>query len=68
MSVYGDSARNTYGRMIMCHMIADTAAELHEMADKIGVDRRWFQAPPPKGRPDRVRTWHVRRESGRLQL
>lgn len=28
----------------MCHMIADTAEELHAMADRIGVARRWFQA------------------------
>jgi hypothetical protein len=30
--------------MKMSHMIADTAAELHFMADAIGVQRRWFQA------------------------
>lgn len=35
-----------YGRMIMCHMVADTLDELHEMADTIGVKRRWFQCPP----------------------
>ena len=46
MSVYVDSALHAYGRMIMCHMIADTPTELHAMADKIGVARRWFQAPP----------------------
>ncbi len=28
----------------MCHMVADTLEELHEMADRIGVARRWFQA------------------------
>ena len=28
----------------MCHMLADTFAELHEMADKIGINRKWFQA------------------------
>lgn len=43
MTVYVDDMRARYGRMIMCHMIADTEAELHEMADAIGVARRWYQ-------------------------
>lgn len=43
MSVYVDSMRAGYGRMIMCHMGADTDQELHEMADKIGVARKWYQ-------------------------
>jgi alkanesulfonate monooxygenase SsuD/methylene tetrahydromethanopterin reductase-like flavin-dependent oxidoreductase (luciferase family) len=30
-------------KYVMCHMIADTDAELHAMADKIGVARKWFQ-------------------------
>ena len=46
MSVYVDKAVYGYGRMVMCHMIADTPKELHEMAAEIGVKRRWFQAPP----------------------
>ena len=45
MSVYVDDMQATFGRMRMCHMIADTRAELLEMADRIGVDRRWLQAP-----------------------
>jgi hypothetical protein len=43
MTVYVDSMRAHYGRMVMCHMIADTTTELVEMADRIGVARRWIQ-------------------------
>jgi hypothetical protein len=35
--VYVDSMRARYGRMVMCHMVADTTEEL------LGIQRRWLQ-------------------------
>lgn len=43
MAVYVDEAVWPFGRMMMCHMVADTRAELDAMADRIGVSRRWIQ-------------------------
>lgn len=43
MPVYVDKPIHEFKGMIMCHMIADTLEELHEMADKIGIKREWFQ-------------------------
>lgn len=43
MTVYVDNMQAAFGRMIMCHMIADTTDELLSMADKIGVQRKWIQ-------------------------
>lgn len=44
MAVYIDSANLKYRNMIMCHMIADSYEELHDMAQKIGMKKAWFQS------------------------
>lgn len=44
--VYVDDMEAKYGRMKMCHMVADNVEELHVMADRIGVARKWYQGPP----------------------
>jgi hypothetical protein len=41
--VYVDDMRAAYGNMTMCHMIADTTKELLDMADRIGIQRKWLQ-------------------------
>ena len=51
MSVYVDTARHPFRGYIMCHMVADTLDELHQMADQIGMERRWFQVPPKASHP-----------------
>lgn len=43
MTVYVDDMRAPFGRLIMCHMIADSTVELLAMADTIGVQRKWIQ-------------------------
>jgi len=46
MAVYVDPAVHPFGRMIMCHMWADSLEELLAMVDRIGVQRKWIQGHP----------------------
>lgn len=46
MTVYVDDMDHPFKGMLMSHMIADTDEELHVMADKIGMSRLRWQAPP----------------------
>jgi Protein of unknown function (DUF4031) len=43
MSVYVDQPVHRFRHMLMCHMLADSPQELHEMADRIGMARKWYQ-------------------------
>lgn len=46
MTVYVDDVRHAFGRMIMCHMWADTEEELDAFAARLGLQSRWKQKPP----------------------
>ncbi len=43
MTVYVNKLRVRYGRMTLCHLLADDLGELHAMAQSLGLDRSWFQ-------------------------
>ena len=43
MTVYVDTMRAPFKRLLLCHMIADTEDELHQMAKAIGIARKWYQ-------------------------
>jgi hypothetical protein len=50
MTCYVDSVRSYPGAGLrfteFCHLLADTRDELHEMADALGIPRRFFQDHP----------------------
>lgn len=41
MAVYVDDAKIKFRRYVMCHMIADSDAELMEFAEKLGLRPEW---------------------------
>lgn len=43
MTVYVDDYFAPYGRMKMCHMVADTHEELVKMVNDIGLSTKWIQ-------------------------
>ena len=51
MTVYVDDPIWPFRGMVMCHMVADTLDELHAMAERIGMQRAWFQEPPKASHP-----------------
>ena len=46
MAVFVDQPIHPYGRMMMCHLWADSLDELLAMVDRIGVQRKWIQGHP----------------------
>lgn len=46
MTVYVDDVRYPFGRMIMCHLWADTREELLVFVDRLGLNPKWLQQPP----------------------
>lgn len=46
MAVFVDDVRHAFGRMVMCHMWADSEEELDHFAAWLGLDLKWKQQPP----------------------
>lgn len=43
--VYVDDMRAPFGRLILCHMLADSDEELLAMAKRLDLMRKWHQYP-----------------------
>lgn len=43
MTVYVDNSRLPWRGQSWCHLVADSVAELHAFAQRLGLKREWFQ-------------------------
>ena len=43
MAIYVDDMRAPFGRMIMCHLIADRRSELFTLTELLGIQGKWVQ-------------------------
>lgn len=46
MTVYVDDADWRWRGQLWCHLASLDLDELHQMAQRIGLQRKWFQSPP----------------------
>lgn len=51
MTVWVDDVEHPFGRMLMCHLWADSLEELLAFVDRLGVDRKWIQGHPTLSLP-----------------
>jgi hypothetical protein len=54
VSVYVGVSMWPFGRMVMCHMVADSEAELDEMAGLLNLRPAWKQDNPKGRKPGTV--------------
>jgi len=45
MAIYVDTPIHVLRDRLMCHMFSPDLDELHVMAERLGIQRRWFQDP-----------------------
>lgn len=44
MTIYVDNEQISWRGKLWCHLVANSLAELHEFATKLGLRHTWFQA------------------------
>jgi hypothetical protein len=43
MAIYVDNARVKWRGRLWCHLVADSIEELHDFAQRLGLQKNWFQ-------------------------